>query len=200
MCSRFRGSCPSDVKSAGHPESDFPIPLSGDAAALCAPREIQKNPAARSIPGYRPRFQVLSSGHRKPRGRMLSQCYSPRFRGFCPSDVKSAVHPEPGFPVPLSECQRKSSAIPGRHQTARPPKAPPETGTHPGPKQRPSPTPRKNFTPAALIYPAPVFGHCSTLQSFRKLPQWSGSPRTLPRSSGSDGQTVLRWVCGRSGD
>ena len=58
--------CPSDVKSAGHPESGFPIPLSGDAAALCAPREIQKNPAARSIPGYRPRFQVLSSGHSAP--------------------------------------------------------------------------------------------------------------------------------------
>ena len=66
MCSRFRGSCPSDVKSAGHPEPGFPIPLSGYAAALCAPREIQKNPAARSIPVYRPRFQVLSSGHRKP--------------------------------------------------------------------------------------------------------------------------------------
>ena len=50
MCSRFRGSCPSDVKSAGHPEPGFLIPLSGDAAALCAPREIQKNPAARSVP------------------------------------------------------------------------------------------------------------------------------------------------------
>ena len=29
MCSRFRGSCPSDVKSAGHPEPGFPISLSG---------------------------------------------------------------------------------------------------------------------------------------------------------------------------
>ena len=53
MCSRFRGSCPSDVKSAGHPEPGFSISLSGCSAALCAPREIQKNPAARSVPGYR---------------------------------------------------------------------------------------------------------------------------------------------------
>ena len=69
MCSRFRGSCPSDVKSAVHPEPGFPISLSVFTAALCAPREIQKNPAARSVPGYRPRFQALSSGHAKPPGR-----------------------------------------------------------------------------------------------------------------------------------
>ena len=50
MCSRFRGSCPSDVKSAVHPEPGFPISLSVFTAALCAPREIQKNPAARSRP------------------------------------------------------------------------------------------------------------------------------------------------------
>ena len=50
MCSRFRGSCPSDVKSAVHPEPGFPISLSVFTAALCAPREIQKNPAARSVP------------------------------------------------------------------------------------------------------------------------------------------------------
>ena len=56
MCSRFRGSCPSDVKSAVHPESGFPISLSVFTAALCAPREIQKNPAARSVPGYHPRI------------------------------------------------------------------------------------------------------------------------------------------------
>ncbi|WP_238721832.1 hypothetical protein, partial [Diplocloster agilis] len=43
----FRGSCPSDVKSAVHPESGFPISLSVFTAALCAPGEIQKNPAAR---------------------------------------------------------------------------------------------------------------------------------------------------------
>ena len=66
MCSRFRGSCASDVKSAVHPEPGFPISLSVFTAALCAPREIQKNPAARSVPGYRPRFQVLSSGHSAP--------------------------------------------------------------------------------------------------------------------------------------
>ena len=66
MCSRFRGSCPSDVKSAGHPEPGFPIPPSGYAAALCAPRKIQKNPAARSVPVYRPRFQAQSGGQRKP--------------------------------------------------------------------------------------------------------------------------------------
>ena len=53
MCSRFRGSCPSDVKSAVHPEPGFPIPLSGSSAALCAPGETQMNPAARSIPGHR---------------------------------------------------------------------------------------------------------------------------------------------------
>ena len=34
MCSRFRGSCPSDVKSAGHPEPGFPIPLSGSTCLL----------------------------------------------------------------------------------------------------------------------------------------------------------------------
>ena len=54
MCSRFRGSCPSDVKSAVHPDPGFPNSLSVFAAALCAPREIQKNPATRSLPGYRP--------------------------------------------------------------------------------------------------------------------------------------------------
>ena len=90
MCSRFRGSCPSDVKSAVHPEPGFPISLSVFAAALCAPREIQKNPATRSVPGYRPRFQVLSSGHTKPRERTLSECDDPWFKGSCPSDVKSA--------------------------------------------------------------------------------------------------------------
>ena len=51
MCSRFRGSCPSDVKSAGHPEPGFSIPLSGSSAALCAPGKTQRNPAARSISG-----------------------------------------------------------------------------------------------------------------------------------------------------
>ena len=66
MCSRFRGSCPSDVKSAVHPEPGFSISLSVFTAALCAPREIQKNPATRSIPLYRPRFQALSSGYGKP--------------------------------------------------------------------------------------------------------------------------------------
>ncbi|SCJ68367.1 Uncharacterised protein [uncultured Clostridium sp.] len=54
MCSRFRGSCPSDVKSAVHPEPGFSIPLSSSSAALCAPGEAQKNPAAGSVPGYRP--------------------------------------------------------------------------------------------------------------------------------------------------
>ena len=54
MCSRFRGSCPSDVKSAVHPEPGFPISLSVFTAALCAPREIQKNPATRSVPRIAP--------------------------------------------------------------------------------------------------------------------------------------------------
>ena len=62
MCSWFRGSCPSDVKSAGHPEPGFPISLSGSSAALCAPGETQRNPAVRSIP-------ALSSGHTQTRGR-----------------------------------------------------------------------------------------------------------------------------------
>ena len=66
MCSRFRGSCPSDVKSAVHPEPGFPISLSVFAAALCAPREIQKNPAARSVPVYRPRFQPQAADIRSP--------------------------------------------------------------------------------------------------------------------------------------
>ena len=45
MCSRFRGSCASDVKSAVHPEPGFPISLSVFTAALCAPGETQKKPA-----------------------------------------------------------------------------------------------------------------------------------------------------------
>ena len=57
MCSRFRGSCPSDVKSAGHPESGFWISLSCYSAALCAPGEIQKNPAVRSVPADRCGFK-----------------------------------------------------------------------------------------------------------------------------------------------
>ena len=50
MCSRFRGSCPSDVKSAVHPESGIPISQSVFTAALCAPGEIQKNPATGASP------------------------------------------------------------------------------------------------------------------------------------------------------
>ncbi|MBU9746564.1 hypothetical protein KTH81_22340, partial [Lachnospiraceae bacterium ASD3451] len=61
---------PSDVKSAVHPEPGFPISLSVFTAALCAPREIQKNPAVRSVPGYHPQFQDLSSGHTKPPGEI----------------------------------------------------------------------------------------------------------------------------------
>ena len=56
MCSRFRGSCPSDVKSAVHPEPGFSISLSGCSAALCSPGETQMTPAARSIPGHRYAF------------------------------------------------------------------------------------------------------------------------------------------------
>ena len=76
MCSRFRGSCPSDVKSAGHPEPGFPISLSGSSAALCAPRETQKNPAARNIPGHRHTYRPLSSGHTKTRGRTNKETVS----------------------------------------------------------------------------------------------------------------------------
>ena len=57
MRSRFSGPCPSDVKSAGHPEPGFPIPLSSSTAALCAAGETQKNPSAGSIPGHRPGSQ-----------------------------------------------------------------------------------------------------------------------------------------------
>ena len=143
MCSRFRGSCPSDVKSAVHPEPGFPISLSVFTAALCAPREIQKNPATRSIPGYCPRFQVLSSGHRKPRGRTLSQCNSPRFRGSCLSDAKSAGHPAPGFPIPLSGCSAALCA-PGEAQKNPPPGVSPNTALAPGPGGRSCPNPGKN--------------------------------------------------------
>ncbi|MCU6737065.1 hypothetical protein, partial [Diplocloster agilis] len=63
MCSRFRGSCPSDVKSAGHPEPGFPISLSGSTAALCAPGETPKIPAAWNTPGDRPLdFQSEAAG------------------------------------------------------------------------------------------------------------------------------------------
>ncbi len=39
-----------------------------------------------------------------------------RFRGSCPSDVKSAVHPEPGFSISLSGCQQPPYALPGRQK------------------------------------------------------------------------------------
>ena len=66
MCSRFRGSCPSDVKSAVHPEPGFPISLSVFTAALCAPGETQKNPEAGSLPGYRLCPQSETAGVPKP--------------------------------------------------------------------------------------------------------------------------------------
>ena len=80
-CSRFRGSCPSDVKSAGHPEPGFPISLSGYAAALCAPGETQKNPGAGSLPGYRPRSPDINGGltqtrDRTPVGRVCPEKYN----------------------------------------------------------------------------------------------------------------------------
>ena len=84
MCSRFRGSCPSDVKSAGHPEPGFPIPLSGSSAALCAPGETQRNPAARSIPGTPTRTPVLSSVHTQTRGRT-----DPIRNPFCKSSKRN---------------------------------------------------------------------------------------------------------------
>ena len=77
MCSRFRGSCPSDVKSAGHPEPGFPIPLSGSSAALCAPGETQKNPAARSIPGHRHTPVLKPRAYLKARGRTGSNWTCP---------------------------------------------------------------------------------------------------------------------------
>ncbi len=86
MCSRFRGSCPSDVKSAGHPEPGFPIPLSVCTAALCAPRETPKTPAAGSIPGYRPRIPAGSGRHTHPRGTVPA---SARFRPLRSPDPKA---------------------------------------------------------------------------------------------------------------
>ena len=50
MRSRFRGSCPSDVKSAVHPESGFWISLSYSTAALCPPGETPKEPGVSSGP------------------------------------------------------------------------------------------------------------------------------------------------------
>ena len=92
MCSRFRGSCPSDVKSAVHPEPGFPISLSVFTAALCAPREIQKNPAARSVPVYRPRFQALSGVHRKSPGSGHTQN---RGRTIIAADAQKIVKIKP---------------------------------------------------------------------------------------------------------
>ena len=66
MCSRFRGSCPSDVKSAVHPEPGFLIPLSGGSAALCAPGETQKNQTGGNIPGYGRSPQPEAAGIPKP--------------------------------------------------------------------------------------------------------------------------------------
>ena len=66
MCSRFRGSCPSDVKSAGHPEPGFPIPLTGCSAALCTPSGAQKRPGGRKHRSIPPQSQTLSSVHPKP--------------------------------------------------------------------------------------------------------------------------------------
>ena len=66
MCSRFRGSCPSDVKSAGHPEPGFPIPLTGCSAALCTPSGAQKHPGGRKHRSIPPQSQTLSSVHPKP--------------------------------------------------------------------------------------------------------------------------------------
>ena len=81
-CSRFRGSCLSDVKSAGHPEPGFPIPLNGYSAALCAPKEPPKSPSAGSLPGYRPRSHPPSSGILPPpRKRRSRPCQIPFYRG-----------------------------------------------------------------------------------------------------------------------
>ena len=66
MCSRFRGSCPSDVKSAGHPEPGFSIPLTGCSAALCTPNGAQKHPGGRKHRSIPPQSQTLSSVHPKP--------------------------------------------------------------------------------------------------------------------------------------
>ena len=66
MCSRFRGSCPSDVKSAVHPEPGFSIPPSGCSAALCAPRVTPKNPASGNIPEYHPRPRPKATGIPRP--------------------------------------------------------------------------------------------------------------------------------------
>ncbi|SCI58692.1 Uncharacterised protein [uncultured Clostridium sp.] len=145
MCSRFRGSCPSDVKSAGHPESGFPIPLSGDAAALCAPREIQKNPVTRSRPRIPPavprRKQRTYKGSRK---NTKSVRQLPRFRDSVP---------DPGFSIPLSGCQRKPSALPGRHQRTRPPGWSADTALPrvPDLKQRAYPNPRMELFRGKLI-------------------------------------------------
>ena len=80
MCSRFRGSCPSDVKSAGHPESGFSISLSVcSAQALCAPRETPKTPAGGGTPGYGPGPQILSGWPAHPQGRAARFL---RIRGF----------------------------------------------------------------------------------------------------------------------
>ena len=103
MCSRFRGSCTSDVKSAGHPEPGFPIPLSGSSAALCAPGETQKNPAARSIPGHRHTPPLKQRAYPNPRKNLGAWHRTPDFlRRICRVFVPAISLLSP-FPL-LPEC------------------------------------------------------------------------------------------------
>ena len=115
-CSRFRGSCPSDVKSAGHPEPGFPISLSGCSAALCAPGETQKSPKTGSLPGNHPRSLHLNRpanpnpGKNRPdsakHSRQLphSQASPKRFRfPFFPSpSPRAALAPDRSGPLKKS--------------------------------------------------------------------------------------------------
>ncbi len=102
MCSRFRGSCPSDVKSAVHPESGISIPLSKDTAALCAPRETQKNPDAGSIPEYRPWSPPLSIRQSHPRGKtaLVHEVLPPSQIPTRKPGAKKSASTEPNCPYP----------------------------------------------------------------------------------------------------
>ena len=127
-CSRFRGSCPSDVKSAGHPEPGFPISLSGYQPPYALPGRHQRTRPP-GVPGYRPHTPTLSGrsaqiGKEPPRPRRPSSASAstavlmPASRVFHPHAAFSPTstgHPR-GSPLllclPTPHSQRSTSKFP----------------------------------------------------------------------------------------
>ena len=111
-CSRFRGSCPSDVKSAGHPEPGFSISLSGYQPPYALPGRHQRiRPPG--VPGYRPHTPTLSRRParirkepprpRRPSSASASTRSNARLQGFHPRAAFSPTstgHPR-GSPLLL---------------------------------------------------------------------------------------------------